>query len=192
LFGVDLQDVPIVGAATNARVAISLFDYSCHHCRLMHPVLEEVQRMFSNSLVLVSLPMPLDEKCNRTVKRTPPAHVNACAYAHLGLAVWRANRARHAEFDEWLMSGAEPPSVQAAVAQAMSLVGSNAFAAAVKDPWVSRQVQFDVAIYDVAYRSGHGAMPQLIVGNSISEGVRTRDEILKMLADQFGLKPMPR
>ena len=191
LFAVDLEELPVMGTPTNARVVISLFDYSCHHCRAMHPVIEEVQRAFSNDLVVVSLPMPLDEKCNHTMKRTPPAHVNACVYAHLGLAVWRANRARHAEFEDWMMTGAEAPPVQAAVARAISLVGSNAFAAAVRDPWVSRQVQFDVAIYDVAYRSGHGSMPQLIVGKTLSEGMRLREQVLKMVEDELGLKPRP-
>jgi hypothetical protein len=189
MFAVDLSAVPVLGAPTNARVVVSLFDYSCHHCRAMHPVLQEVQRAFSNQLVVVSLPMPLDEKCNRTIMRTPRVHTNACLYAHLGLAVWRADPAKHNEFDEWLMTGPEPPPIAAAMSRAVSLVGSNAFAAAVKDPWVVRQIQFDVAIYEVAYRSGHGSMPQLIVGSTVSEGTRSREDVLKMLADNLGLKP---
>ena len=75
--------------------------------------------------------------------------------------------------------------------RALSLVGSNAFGAAVKDPWVSRQLQFDIGIYEVAYRSGHGQMPQLIVGHTVSEGTRSREDVLKMLADHLGLKPQP-
>ena len=87
------------------------------------------------------------------------------------------------------MTGPEPPPVGVAVSRAVSLVGSNAFVHALNDPWVERQIQFDVAMYEVAYRSGHGSMPQLIVGNTLSEGTRTRDELLKMLADNIGLKP---
>ena len=105
MFAVDLQDVPVIGVPTNAQVVVSLFDYSCHYCRLMHPIIQEVQRAFSNELVIISLPMPLDEKCNRTITRTSRPHTNACLYAHLGLAVWRANPAKHPEFDEWMMSG---------------------------------------------------------------------------------------
>ena len=191
LFALDLRDVPVIGAPTNARVIVSLFDYACHHCRAMHPLIHEVQRAFSNDLVVISLPMPLDGKCNRTVTRTPRAHTNSCAYAHLGLAVWRADRAKHAEFDEWLMTGPEPPSVAVAMSRAVSLVGNNALAAAVRDPWVERLLQFDIAIYEVAYRSGHGSMPQLIVGATVSEGTRSREEVLKMLADNLGLKARP-
>jgi hypothetical protein len=191
MFALDLSDVPVIGAPTNGRAVISLFDYSCHHCRAMHPLIEEVQRTFSNELVVVSLPMPLDEKCNRTITRTPRVHSNACLYAHISLAVWRADRAKQTEFDEWLMTGPEPPAVTAALDRAVSLVGSNAFAAAVRDPWVQRQIQFDVAIYEVAYRSGHGSMPQLIVGSTVSEGTRSREEMLKMLADNLGLKSRP-
>ncbi|MEY2411121.1 MAG: hypothetical protein QOF48_3791 [Verrucomicrobiota bacterium] len=191
MFAFDLEEVPVIGHSTNAQAVVSLFDYSCHHCRLLHPLLQEMQRAFSNRLVIASLPMPLDEKCNRTIKRTSAPHTNACAYAHIGLAVWRANPARHEAFDDWLMTGPEPPPVDAAVNRAVSLVGSNAFVTALNDPWVERQLQFDIGIYDVAFRSGHGAMPQLIVGNTISEGVRTLDELLKMLADNLGLKSTP-
>jgi hypothetical protein len=191
LFAVDLHDVPTLGSPSSPQAMVSLFDYSCHHCRLMHPVIHEVQKAFSNDLVIISLPMPLDGKCNRTVTRTPRAHTNACEYARLGLAVWRANHEKHREFDDWMMTGAEPPAVSEAVDRAKALLGTDALVKALNDPWVERQLQFDIAIYEVAYRQRHGSMPQLIVGSTVSEGVRTREEVLKMLTDILGLKPQP-
>jgi len=52
----------------------------------MHGHLLEAHRKFSNQLAIVSLPMPLCEKCNRTVKRSPKMHAQSCDYARLGLA----------------------------------------------------------------------------------------------------------
>lgn len=191
VFAVDLQDVPIIGSPAASNAIISLFDYSCHHCRITHPALHEVQRQFSNELAIVSLPMPLDAQCNHTVTRTPRAHTNACAYARVGLTVWRANRAKHREFDDWMMTGTEPPPMALCVERAAALVGTNAFVTALQDGWVERQLQFDIAVYDLAYRQQHGSMPQIIVGPTVFEGTARPEDILKLLAQHLGLKRDP-
>lgn len=184
----DLLDVPVIGSPTNAQAIINLFDYSCHHCREMHPLLEEAQRAFSNQLVIASLPMPLDASCNRTVTRTSRAHTNACEYARLGLIVWRANRERHPAFDHFLMTGREPPPLAAAVARAVELVGTNALSRAALDPWAEERLQFSIALYEAAYRKGQGRMPQLIVGRNVAVGSYPRDELFKLLTDNLELK----
>lgn len=188
---VDMMDVPVLGAPTNAAVLISLFDYTCHHCREMHPLLEEAQRVFSNRLAVVSLPMPLDAGCNRTVTRTPPSHTNACDYARLGLMVWRANRTKHAEFDHFLMAGPKPPSIQEAVARAVALVGTNDMTRAARDPWVEDRLQYSIALYEAAYRKGQGRMPQMIVGRNVAVGTYPRNELYQLLADNLGLQRTP-
>ncbi|MFM1768530.1 MAG: hypothetical protein RJA22_1059 [Verrucomicrobiota bacterium] len=188
---VDLADVPIVGSPTNALAVISLFDYTCHHCREMHPLLEEAQRAFSNQLTLVSLPMPLDAGCNRTVTRTPPSHTNACQYARLSLMVWRAGRERHAEFDHYLMKGPTPPPLGEAVARAVALVGTNALTRVGQDPWVEDRLQYGIALYEAAYRKGQGRMPQLIVGRNVAVGTYPRDELFQLLKDNLGLQRTP-
>lgn len=188
---VDLMDVPVLGSPTNRAVMISLFDYTCHHCREMHPLLEQAQRAFSNQLAIVSLPMPLDAACNRTVTRTPPSHTNACDYARLGLMVWRANRAKHAEFDHFLMAGPTPPSIPEAVARAVALAGTNEMARAASDPWVEDRLQYSIALYEAAYRKGQGRMPQMIVGRNVAVGTYPRDELFQLLVDNLGLQRTP-
>jgi len=190
-FELDVFDLPTIGAATNEHIVVSLFDYTCHHCRSMHPLLVEAQRMFSNQLAIVSLPMPLDPLCNPTMQRANPSHTNACAYAKLSLAVWRADRSKHAEFDHWLMEGAKPPPLADAEAKAAQLVGDPAIRQAMLDPWANTQLQFDIAVYEVAYRAGRGQMPQLIVGPNVALGSYTQPELIKLLVDSLGLKPTP-
>lgn len=188
---VDLFDVPVIGSPTNAKAMLSLFDYTCHHCREMHPLLEEVQRAFSNQLVIASLPMPLDATCNRAVTRTSRAHTNACDYARLGLIVWRANRERHHEFNQFLMTGREAPPLSAATARAMQLVGTNAFSRASLDPWAEERLQFSLALYEAAYVKGHGRMPQFIVGRTIAVGLYPRDGLFKLVEENLELKRTP-
>jgi uncharacterized membrane protein/protein-disulfide isomerase len=191
MVAMDLAEVPLVGSETNPQVIVSLFDYTCYHCRLMHPALTEVQSIFKDRLSIISLPMPLDPKCNHTLIQTAPDHSNACVYAHLALAMFRADRAKHREFDEWLFTGEQPPPMAQAVARAASLIGTNVLAQALRDPWVARQIQFDVSIYEIAYRQQRGAMPQLIIGNTVAEGTYDREGLIKLLGDHLGLKQTP-
>jgi uncharacterized membrane protein len=191
-FQFNLHDIPAIGAPTNAHVAVSLFDYTCHHCRSMHPLLVEAQRQFSNSLLIVTLPVPLDPGCNSTVTRHYPPHTNACEYARVGLAVWRADRTKHDEFDQWVMTGEKPPPISETRQHAAQLVGVGAFEKAITDPWVEEQLKTGVGIYEMAYRSGQGSMPQLILGQSVAVGSYLLPDLIKMLAENLGLRaPAP-
>jgi len=140
MFQFDLRDEPLIGSAEASHAMLSLFDYTCHHCRATHPLLVEVQRTFSNRLAIVSLPMPLDGKCNPTVRKTPVAHSNACEYAQLGLIVWRAKKEKQPQFDHYIFAGEKPPALSNAVAFARELVGTEAFAKASNDPWIAQRL----------------------------------------------------
>ena len=190
-FEIDLRQVPVIGAPTNEQVAVSLFDYTCHHCRAMHATLLEAQRTFSHRLVIASLPMPLDPDCNRTMTRPHPLHTNACAYARLGLAVWRADRAKHPEFEEWLMTGEQPPPLADAQQRAASLLGAAILENALRDPWVEEQLKLDVNIYALAYENRQGSMPQLIVGNKVAVGTYLLPDLLKLLTENLPLPAAP-
>ena len=187
-FQLDSLALPTMGAPTNQHLIVSLFDYTCHHCRIMHPVLAEAQQRFSNQLAIISLPMPLDPDCNVTMSRPHPSHTNACAYARLSLGVWRADRAQHAAFDHWLMEGEKPPPIEFAIQKAAEMVTPEKLTKAMSDGWVEAQLKTNVAIYEVAYRAGRGQMPQLVVGQSVALGTYALPELLKLLDDSLGLK----
>jgi len=136
MFQFDLREEPIIGSSDASYAMLSLFDYTCHHCRVTHPLLVQAQRTFSNKLAIASLPMPLDSSCNYTVRRTPLAHSNACHYARLGLIVWRANKEKHAALAEFLFTGEKPPPIETAFNYARSLVGPEKFDRSMCDPWV--------------------------------------------------------
>jgi uncharacterized membrane protein len=187
----DLDQVPSIGSTTNELIMVSLFDYTCHHCRAMHPLLTEAQRLFKDRLAIVSLPMPLDPGCNPTMQRPNPLHTNACAYALLGLIVWRADRNAHAAFDDWLMTGERPPPLADAQAKAAELVGLSRLEKAAQDPWVEAQLRQDVAVYEQAYQLRQGSMPQLLLGSNLAVGTYPRDELLKLLEQNLGLKAAP-
>jgi protein-disulfide isomerase len=189
-FHFNLADVPLIGPPTAPHAMVSLFDYSCHHCRIMHGHLMEAHRTFGDQLAIVSLPMPLDEKCNYTVKRTPRAHMNACEYARLGLALWRANPTVHEQFDHWMFGPETPPPVEQARAYAYQLGGSNAVVAALKDPWIDKQLQQSMALYATNYyHVGNGSMPQIIIGTNLAAGTLAGvGDLYRILDQQLGLR----
>jgi hypothetical protein len=188
-FAFNLNDVPLIGSPTASQAMVSLFDYTCHHCRIMHGTLHQIHNTFGNQLAIVSLPMPLDSQCNYTVRTTPAAHSNACEYARLGLAVWRANRKLHAQFDDWLFQPEHPPDFATARQYAAELVGAQNLNAAYADEWINRQLQSSINLYATNFiHVRQGSMPQLIIGTNLLTGTVATDEIYRRLDNQLGLR----
>ena len=186
----NLDEVPIIGSPAAPHVMVSLFDYTCHHCRDMHGLLLQAKAKFGDQLAIVTLPMPMDSNCNRLIKQTPVPHMNACEYAKYGLAVWRAKPEAFEEFDSWVFSPASPPDLATVQAHAAELVGVENLQRAFSEDWVGRQIAADVALFEANYREvGRGSMPQLIIGGSISVGaLRGVDDLYQMLGESFGLR----
>ena len=192
-FQLLLDEMPMMGSPAASNIMVSLFDYTCHHCRDMHGMLLEVQQRFSNHLAIVTLPMPLDANCNYLMTRTPSAHANACEYTRLGLAVWRADPKAFAQFDSWVFAPSPPLLVPAVKQYAENLVGREKLEAALTNGWVKSQIQTNVAIYDANRRlMTNGSMPQLIIGQAISIGALNGvDQLFNLVSEHFGLKRAP-
>lgn len=188
-FKFHLDEVPLIGSPTAPHVMVSLFDYTCHHCRTMHERLLAAHATWPTELAIITLPMPLDPQCNTTMTRTHPDHVNACFYGRLGLAVVRADRSKSAQFDEFIFTPERPPATNDALAFAQALVGTEPLARAQADPWVENLLRQSVAIYELSYRAGQGSMPQSIIGNRIAVGLLRPEDLNRLLGEQFGLKP---
>jgi uncharacterized membrane protein len=178
-FFLDLTQVPLWGSPTAPFKLLSLYDYTCHHCRDMHPRVAEVQRSFGNKLAVVSLPMPLDAQCNYLITRgTPKPHLNACTYAKLGLIVWRAKRDAILEFDDWLFGFQNPPPLSEVTNKAVSLVGLMPFQTASRDPSLDKLIRTSIDIYAVSAKEFHnGNMPQFMMGSNIVTGTLTTEQL---------------
>lgn len=188
-FTFNLAEAPVIGPATAPHAMVSLFDYTCHYCRQMHGVLKQLHRTFSNELAIVSLPMPLDAECNRLVRMTSRPHSNACEYAKLGLAVWKANPKVHEEFDDWLFAPEHPPELSAAREHAARLVGAQKLEMTLTNQWVTDYLRLAISVYATnAIHVRQGAMPQVIIGTNLLTGTNTVEELYRRLENQLGLK----
>ena len=179
----DLTQVPIWGSADAPHKLISLFDYTCHHCREMHERVVAVQRSFGDKLAVVSLPMPLDAQCNSLIRRTHPNQVNGCTYARLGLAVWRARRDAVQEFDDWLFKFPQPPPLVDVTNKVLQLIGSSAFRAVTIDPWIEAQLRTDIELFTVSMRDyKNDRMPQFMIGTNVLSGILSTEELRAKVA----------
>lgn len=187
----NLDEAPLHGPPTAPVVIISLRDYACHYCRIMHGRLAEVRRALGDQVAIVGLPMPMNTACNFAVRRTPDGHENACDYARLALGVWRADRAKLEGFEDWMFAPEQPPPPAEARAFAEKLVGVEALQRALADAWIEQQLHQDISIYATnALYFKQTRMPQTIVGQRIIVGhVNSANDIYSMLKAQPGLLP---
>ncbi len=188
-FEFNLDEVPMAGSVDATGVIVNLFDYTCPHCRVLHGFMKDALRTFSNKLAVVSLAAPLDPGCNPLVTRNLPTHTNACAYARIGLAVWRADREQGQTFDDWMFSTPRPPDLGLAREHAMELVGTNAFDQASADPWIARELELNIRLFATNYHlSRISQLPQLIVGTNIVSGnFRRATDLYRVLSNHLGL-----
>jgi len=190
-FAINTRDLPLVGAPDVPLRIISLFDYTCPHCRLMHHGLARAQAGLQGRFAIISLPVPLDSKCNHLIPHTLELHQRACEFARLGLAVWRADPAVFAKFQAWFFDPDQTPAFEAAKQYAAHLLGSARLAQAMADPWVDQIIQLDVGVYEQSCGFAHSTMlPQIIVGSAVSVGpIYSFEDLLALLKTNL---PLPK
>ena len=186
-FLIKFDDVPMLGSPDAPQVIVCLLDYTCIHCRALHPILAKMSQQFSNQLGIVCLPVSLSAQCNPFIERTAShADPNSCAYARLGLAVWRAKPEVHRQFDDWMFATLKPPPVPEVEAYAAELVGADKLKSALADPWVAQQILTDCKIHRANWVAvDSSAMPQIIMGDAVSSGPVNSMEHLQILLQRY-------
>ncbi|MCA9270292.1 MAG: hypothetical protein KDA41_17545, partial [Planctomycetales bacterium] len=123
--------------------------------------------------------------CNRYITYTDPHHRDACALARLAIAVWQADPAKFAEYDNWLFASATPPTAADAREKAESLVGAEALADALDDWRLGQRLGVGPEVYKT---SGGGVIPKVLLPQIIIRGrTEDREEILEILAKELHL-----
>lgn len=177
---VDRNDVPKLGAADAPHALALMYDYCCPHCRATHGYLAEALQRYPGQIVVMALPTPMNTECNPYHDETEPRFKNSCELARFALAVWNADPAKFAEYDAWLFEPETPREVAEAQSQAERLVGQDAFADALADPWVEAQLKRNVQ----GYHDGHAERVPVIVGPGLTAIVGRPDDAA-MLFDEL-------
>jgi uncharacterized membrane protein len=188
-FMLKLDSVPMMGSPDSSNFVVCLFDYMCPHCRALHPVLAETQSLFSNRLGIVCLPMPISTNCDPFLPAQTHSPPEACEYARLGLAVWRAKPAAFRQFDDWMFAPDRPVPVEQAREYAAQLVGADKLQAALTNSWVEEQLATDCRLHYTNWVvGGNAALPQVVLGDVVSSGpLNSVDHLLILLSRYIGL-----
>ncbi len=189
LFQLDLNEVPRLGSADAPHVIVSLFDYTCHHCRSLHGMLDQARQRSKGQLAVIMLPVPLDSSCNALVRMTASENRNACQYARLALAVWETAPNAFPGFNSGLFESDHPPSISEARQQAERLIGVPALNSCLAGAWGKSQLAINFALFKTnGKRAGSMQLPQLMVGKNVSVGkFNSLENLLALLREQLGL-----
>lgn len=185
----DVAESPHVGNPLAPHVITEMFDYTCENCRLMHQDLKELEEANPGKFLVIISPCPLNKKCNRNYQGDPQKHVNACEYARLAWAFWRANPAKFAMFHEFLMTGESPPSLSVARAAADQLAGKEAMRIAAKDPWINLQFRHSTNNYGLIAKQNPRMPALLLGGTTILNGLfHDKEQFIQTIEDHFKIE----
>ena len=189
-FHVNEEEAPRIGPARARHRLISLFDYTCQNCREMHRQLVEAQGRLGGKFAILCLPVPLCPACNPAIDYTKPEHAQACEYARLGLAVWKADPGAYPAFDAWMFAQAPVPSLEDARQYAATLLGRERLAQASTNVWIGQMIESDVALFRESSREVKSMrLPQLILSRAIAVGRYERvEDLIRLLESDFALQ----
>lgn len=140
-------DAAWIGAIDAPEVVVTLFDYTCPDCRRLHRLLPHILSSRPGHYLEVLIPAPLNPECNPAVKINNPLHADACKLARLGMIVAQNQPEQFAAFHAWMMSGSEPPSVEAARQRVEEIVGKDTLTASLQDSASLRPLKLGAAIF---------------------------------------------
>ena len=178
---VSVGEFPVLGASDPDHVVAHLFDYTCPACRKLHPALLQALEANPQGASLVMVPMPLDEVCNPGVQQTSYQHLNACAYARLGLAIWRAKPDAYPSYDHFMFQSEFPPSLESARAVADQLVGSQTIQNALVDSDLDRVLRTGIGIF-YSPAMERKVLPILITPEKATYGIPAQPDLNALFA----------
>lgn len=161
-----LGPVPLLGSPEAPHVLVKYFDYTCASCRDMEGDLKALIAAYPGQIAVIVLPTPLNRSCNPYLKPGVPDHAQACEFARLGLAAWRASPESFPEVHELLF---ERPlqTVESARKRIGAIVGAESLEAALADPKLEELLKANLEDYR-SLSASNAKMPKLVM-----KGART-------------------
>lgn len=161
----DTNAWPLIGRTDAEMVFVEMFDYTCPHCQKTHKAVEEARKKLGDKLAIMTLPVPLDGKCNPTVQSTHSSHAESCDLSKLAISVWLVEPIKFDGFHSFLME--ETPSYTQAVAKAKTVVDAARLDEILRSKTPGEYIGRHVSLYQ---RAGSGTIPKLLFPNATVVG----------------------
>lgn len=192
----DVREAPVLGSEDAAYRINLMFDYQCSHCRKIHFAAKEITESRPD-IAFVLVPCPLSYACNPYVPASgADRFAGSCDLARLALAVWLADPAKFAGFDEWLFTADDPAkgwyprSVEDATLRAAQLLGgdaqlSEALRNAATDAILSRSFE----LFGRTTMQGKSGIPRLVYRSQwVIPEVDDAAGLMEILAKEFNIE----
>jgi len=184
---IDITKFPIIGNPDAPHVFVEMLDYTCKHCRHLHPFIRATLDRYGDQVAFVFYHVPLSKRCNPFIAKDYPGKSNACDYVRLAIGVSVLAPEKFSEFHEWLMESEKPPSRGEARRRAMDLAGEEVLLDNTLQADTSKKVlkQCD------AFKALNSGLPMLLTERGIIRGLpKGEQQWFEVLEKQFGLKPL--
>ena len=184
---IHLDRLPVIGNPLAEHVLVEFMDYTCKHCRRLHPMMTEALDRYGQQMAIVVRPVALSHKCNPHMTETHRQHTRACDYAKLAIAVWHAEPAKFPEFHHWLMESEKIPSVYDAKSHALDLAGDNVLLKGIDSVAVREMLNENNNTYHL-FKKG---LPVVLCDIGSFSGVpKSKEAFFEVLEKNLGFRPL--
>ena len=165
-------EMPIAGNPEAKHQLTLLFDWQCSHCRRLHLQLPDAVARLGDSIAVVCCPISMSRECNPHMPQGIDRFRGSCQLMRIGLAVWRTDRSRYAEYEQWfwgtdINEAWYPRTVDEATLKAQELIGPEALDAALRDRWLDKYTDIVNELFGRTSRGTVSAIPRLIYNGHI-------------------------
>jgi len=172
-FRLDIRQWPLLGEPEARYVFVEMFDYTCQHCRNTNRAIKGAFRHFGDDLAVITLPVPLDRKCNPSAKSSGGVHRESCEISRIAVAVWRIDPTKFHELHDWILQSSR--TARATRHQAEKLVGREALQKELNYPTAAEYIARHTQLYK---RVGAGTVPKLMFPNASMVGEVSSTSVL--------------
>jgi uncharacterized membrane protein/protein-disulfide isomerase len=184
---VDAGANPVVGHPYAPVRFVEMMDYTCPHCRKLHPYIKKAVERYGDQLGFVIYHVPLSRKCNQLVVMDQAMHADACEYSRMAYSVWKLAPEKFEEYHDWLLEGKRVPPVYEAKKKAMELAGE----AVLTNKDIEAEARSRVATFAAQMEPMKVGLPILVFEGGIVRGMPDSEaEWFKIFEQRLGLKPV--
>jgi len=172
-FRLDVRQWPLLGKPDARYVFVEMFDYTCEHCRNTHRAIKGAFQHFGDDLAVITLPVPLDRRCNPSAKTSGGKHRDSCEISRIAIAVWRIDPEKFHTMHDWILQSTR--TATATRRQAEQLVGREALQKELNFPTAAEYIARHTQLYK---RVGAGSVPKLMFPNASMVGEVSSTNVL--------------
>ncbi|WP_442485467.1 vitamin K epoxide reductase family protein [Aeoliella sp. SH292] len=182
----DTYAMPMLGNPDATYVVTEMLDYTCSHCRQLHPHLAAARERYGDQLAVVLYHVPLSADCNDHLPPGKRGRKEACEYARLAIGVWQLAPEKFPEYHNWLMQGRQAPSLGEAKQRAMQIAGDQLLL----DNKLKKQITDRLRRQSDDWHTLKSGLPLLLFPESAVSGAgKGSAEVFKLLEDKLGVAP---